>query len=119
MIASSSGFIRIVSFHPTSFAAGAVTAPSQPTRLMSWMSVMCQCMAWVSTPLWVTFQIWVPSFRLPIGAAARVSLTISVGGNRIPEPDNSVFPYFSMRVGQGNLQIRIPRFHGIKQGGPG
>ena len=33
---SSSGFIRTVSFQPSSLGSGGFTAPSQPTRLITW-----------------------------------------------------------------------------------
>src|SRR5659263_301266 len=80
-ITSSSGFIRTVSFQPTSFASGGFTIPSHPTRLINWTLNMCQWMACVSTPLCVIFQIWVPSASEPIGCAASEFLMSSVGGS--------------------------------------
>ena len=50
-IASSSGFIRTVSFQPNSFGSGGFTMPSQPTLFMSWTLNKWKWMAWVSTPL--------------------------------------------------------------------
>ena len=61
---SSSGFMRTVSFQPTSFGSGFRIAPSQPTRLMTCTLNRWKWIACVSTPLCVIFQIWVPSPRL-------------------------------------------------------
>ena len=55
---SSSGFIRTVSFQPSSLVSGGLTAPSQPTRLITCTLNRWKWMKWVSTPLCVIFQSW-------------------------------------------------------------
>ena len=62
---SSSGFIRTVSFQPSSLGSGGLTTPSQPTRLITCTLNRWKWIEWVSTPLWVIFQIWVPSAADP------------------------------------------------------
>ena len=78
---SSSGFIRTVSFQPSSLGSGGLIAPSQPTRLITCTLNRWKWMAWVSTPLCVIFQIWVPSVSDPIWVARPDGLMISVGGS--------------------------------------
>ena len=84
MITSSSGFIRRVSFQPSSFGSGGLIAPSQPARLTSWTSIRWKWMAWVSTPLWVIFHNCVPSLVLPTGVPMSEGLNTSVTGSAYP-----------------------------------
>ena len=79
---SSNGFIRTVSFQPSSFGSGGFTTPSQSTRLISCTLKRWKWIGCVSTPLWVIFQIWVPSPVAPIWTWRMVvSSTISVAGS--------------------------------------
>ncbi len=56
-----------VSFQPTSLGSGGLTVPSQPTRLISCTLTRWKWTGWVSTPLWVIFQIWVsPSLMFSV-----------------------------------------------------
>ena len=43
---------------------------SQATRFSNCTSYRWKCSGWVSTPLWVIFQIWVPSSALAIGVTS-------------------------------------------------
>jgi len=54
---SSSGCIRMDSFQPSSSGSGGRMAPSQPTRFTTCRFIRWKWMVWVSTPLWVIFQI--------------------------------------------------------------
>ena len=56
-------------------------APSQPTRLMTCTLKRWKWMACVSTPLWVIFQICVPS-PATTGPGVTESVMISVAGSR-------------------------------------
>ncbi len=64
---SSSGLIRTVSFQPFSFASFGMMMLSHVTRLSTWTSYRWKWIGWVSTPLWVTRQICVPSVASLIG----------------------------------------------------
>ena len=79
---SSSGFMRTVSFQPSSLGSGGLIAPSQPTRLMTCTLKRWKWMACVSTPLWVIFQICVPSPSDPTGVARSELVMFSVSGSR-------------------------------------
>ena len=72
---SSSGLTRTVSFQPSSLASGGMMMLSQVTRLSTCTSYRWKWIGCVSTPLWVIFQIWVPSAARPIG----VTLTSPLG----------------------------------------
>ena len=73
-IVSSSGLTRTVSFQPSSDASGGMMMLSQVTRLRSWTLNRWKWIGWVSTPLWVIFQIWVPSAPELIGLDVDVAL---------------------------------------------
>ena len=60
-IVSSSGLTRMVSFQPSSEGSVGMMMLSQVTRLSSCTLNRWKWIGWVSTPLWVIFQIWVPS----------------------------------------------------------
>ncbi len=60
-IVSSSGLTRMVSFQPSSDGSGGMMMLSQVTRLRIWTLNRWKWNGCVSTPLWVIFQIWVPS----------------------------------------------------------
>ena len=84
-IVSSSGLTRTVSFQPSSFASGGMMMPSHVTRLITCTSYRWKWIGCVSTPLWVIFQIWVPSAADEIGVTWRllgipVASRISVAG---------------------------------------
>src|SRR5665648_1157091 len=85
-IVSSSGLIRTVSFQPSSPGSVGMMMLSQVTRFRTWTSYRWKWIGWVSTPLCVIFQIWVPSLpslmawtlRSPFGRL--VPSMTSVGG---------------------------------------
>ena len=57
-------------------------APSQPTRLITCTLNRWKWMACVSTPLWVIFQICVPSLAMPTERRRSAEFVmISVGGS--------------------------------------
>ena len=103
---SSSGFMRTVSFQPSSLGSGGLIVPSQPTRLITCTLNRWKWMAWVSTPLWVIFQICVPSLaahrRRGVGAVddlgGRVDVAVGDGGldgrvgERQLDPQGGVHP---------------------------
>ena len=77
---SSSGLTRTVSFQPSSVGSGGMMMLSQVTRLSTCTSYRWKWIGCVSTPLWVNFQICVPSVRRrPIGVTSDVVLR-QVGG---------------------------------------
>ena len=78
-ITSWPGFMRTVSFQPSSLGSGGRSVPSIATRLITCTLNRWKWMAWVSTPWWSTRQIWVPSFRAPIWVAFDESRMMSVG----------------------------------------
>ena len=78
---SSSGLIRTVSFQPSSVGSGSRMAPSQPTRLIDCTSNRWKWIGWVSTPLWVIFQICVPSSTGLRSELGDELVTSSVGGS--------------------------------------
>ena len=69
---SSSGLTRTVSFQPSSVGSGGMMMLSQVTRLITCTSYRWKWIGWVSTPLWVIFQIWVPSAAEEIGVTSRL-----------------------------------------------
>ena len=82
-----SGLTRTVSFQPSSWGSVAMMLLSQATRLRTWTSYRWKWIGCVSTPLWVIFQIWVPSLAteigvtsMPLGRAGDVASRISVAG---------------------------------------
>src|SRR5664279_578086 len=85
-IVSSSGLVRTVSFQPSSLASGGMMMLSQVTRLISWTLNRWKWIGWVSTPLCVIFQIWVPgapelmAWTLMSPTGRLVPSMISVGG---------------------------------------
>ena len=85
-IVSSSGLTRTVSFQPSSDGSVGMMMLSQVTRFRTCTSYRWKWIGCVSTPLWVIFQIWVPSAPSEIGCTLMspfgrfvVSIT-SVGG---------------------------------------
>lgn len=79
MMVSSSGLTRTVSFQPSSVASGGMMMLSHVTRLSTWTSLRWKCSGWVSTPLWVIFQICVPS-----GATAETGVTFRGSVDFVP-----------------------------------
>src|SRR5512139_1925377 len=73
-IVSWSGLTLTVSFHPSSVGSGGMMILSHVTRFSTCTSVAWKWIGWVSTPLWVIFQICVPSSAVAIGVTFTFAL---------------------------------------------
>ena len=70
-IVSWSGLMRTVSFQPSSMGSVGMMMLSQVTRFSTCTSYRWKWIGWVSTPLCVIRQIWVPSVADEMGEMTR------------------------------------------------